>query len=168
MAAMALFGTLSTLRAQAHLHGSIETGLAYLESLFRNGSEERLRLASVQTDETRRIELGGGVFALEQAYLSKDPAEGRWESHRAYIDIQAVVTGEEFMGVCDVSRLAVNEDLSPGKDLLFYHPFEGGSRLRIQAGEAAIFFPVDAHMPCLRTGTSPTLVRKSVVKVPVF
>jgi beta-galactosidase beta subunit len=37
----------------------------------------------------------------------------------------------------------------------------------VVAGEAAIFFPVDGHMPGLRPGGVAGLVRKTVIKVPV-
>ncbi len=70
------------------------------------------------------------------------------------------------MEATDVKRLEIAEDFTPAKDLLFYQPFDGGSVLRIKAGEAAIFFPADAHMPSLAVGT-PSLVRKTVVKIPV-
>lgn len=165
---MALFGTLSTLVAQAPRNESLRIGLAYMQDLLKPGSEAQRRLGRIAAGDTQRLELGGGVFALEQVYLTKPAGEGRWESHRAYIDIQAVVEGSELMGVCDVGSLAVDEDLSPGKDLLFYKASDSGSRLLVGPGEAAIFFPVDAHMPCLRVASGPALVRKSVVKVPVF
>lgn len=41
------------------------------------------------------------------------------------------------------------------------------SLLRLRAGEAAVYFPVDAHMPCLLVD-KPAIVRKTVVKVPVL
>ena len=165
---MALFGTLSTLLAQAPRNDSLRIGLDYLQDLLKPGSEARQRLGRIAAGDTQRVELGGGVFALEQVYLTKPASEGRWESHRAYIDIQAVAEGSEIMGVCDVGSLVVDEDLTPAKDLLFYKTSDAGSRLLVGPGEAAIFFPADAHMPCLRTASGPALVRKSVVKVPVF
>ena len=38
--------------------------------------------------------------------------------------------------------------------------------LRLRAGEAAIYFPEDAHMSSLQAA-GPQLVRKAVIKVPV-
>jgi beta-galactosidase beta subunit len=44
--------------------------------------------------------------------------------------------------------------------------FEAASVLRLGAGEAAVFFPVDGHMPSIAIA-APVLVHKSVIKVPV-
>ncbi len=163
---MALFGSPETLRAQLATTPSFERAFAYVEECLRPGSAANQRLQAVKAGDTERVELGGGVFALEQAYDSKPRAAGRWESHYAYIDVQLIVTGEELMEVTDVKRLEIAEDFTPAKDLLFYQPFDDGSVLRMKAGEAAVFFPVDAHKPSLAVG-SPSLVRKTVVKVPV-
>jgi len=164
---MAISGSLSTLRAQAIPHSSLALSYAYIEELLRPGSEANARLLAVPVGESKRIELGEGVFALEQAYNTKAQSEGKWESHRKYIDIQVVVVGEENLLVAEVSHLELSEDLTPAKDLLFYKPYAQGSALRLKAGEAAILFPADGHLPGIRVD-APVLVRKTVVKVPVF
>jgi biofilm protein TabA len=163
---MALIGTLSTVRAQLAPTPAFNIALAYVARVLTPGSAEAARLAAVAEGVTERVELGGGVFALEQAYVAKPPAEGRWEAHEKYIDVQVVTAGRELMGVIDVGALQVAEDLRPAKDLLFFAPHAGGSTLRVGVGGIAVFFPVDAHMPSVADG-APALVRKTVVKVPV-
>jgi biofilm protein TabA len=121
----------------------------------------------VATGDTGRVELGDGVFALEQAYIAKPRAEGRWEAHKVYIDVQVIVSGDELMEVTDVSRLTVDEDFTPAKDILFFEQNLDGSVLRMRAGELAVFYPADAHKPSLASGEPAALVRKTVVKVPV-
>lgn len=164
---MALLGTLATLRAQAPRTEGFATAFAYVEELLRPGSPVQARLRAVAAGETKKIDLGGGVFALEQAYDTKARPDGFFESHRKYIDVQAVFEGEELMELADISRMTVRQAYNPDRDLITYEDRADASRLRVVAGEAAIFFPVDVHMPSLRTGTEPKLVRKSVVKVPV-
>lgn len=164
---MALFGSLATVRTQLAGSPSFQRALAYVEEILRPGSEAHRRLHAVATGETERVELGDGVFALEQAYTAKPPAEGRWEAHRVYIDVQVIVSGAELMEVTDVSRLIVAEDHTPAKDLLFFEQNPDGSVLRVRAGELAVFYPVDAHKPSLAAGSPAALVRKTVVKVPV-
>jgi len=164
--AMALFGSLKTLRSQLATTPAFQRAFAYAEECLSAGSPASKRLHAVATGQTERIELGDGVFALEQAYDSKPRGEGRWESHHAYIDVQVIVEGDELMEVTDVKRLKIDEDFTPAKDLLFYQSFADGSVLRMKAGEAAVFFPIDAHKPSLAVG-SPALVRKTVVKIPV-
>jgi YhcH/YjgK/YiaL family protein len=163
---MAVFGSLVTVRAQLARHVHFDTAFAYLDEFARPGSAALARLQAIATGESQRIELAGGVFALEQAYLSKRRPEGRMESHLKYIDIQVVWAGEEFMAVIDRARLTVTEDLTPAKDLIFYRDSDAASLLRFGAGEAAVFYPADAHLPALALG-APALVRKVVLKVPV-
>jgi YhcH/YjgK/YiaL family protein len=164
---MALFGSLATVRAQLAGNPSFQRTLAYVEEILRPGSPAHQRLLAVPTGETERVELGDGAFALEQAYVAKPRAEGRWEAHRAYIDVQVIVSGDELMEVTDVSRLKVAEDHTPAKDILFFEGYPDGSVLRMRAGELAVFYPVDAHKPSLAAGEAAALVRKTVVKVPV-
>jgi biofilm protein TabA len=165
---MAFLGTLETLRVQLARSEHFAAAFAYAAEVLQLGGGAQARIGKIAAGTTERVELGGGAFALEQAYLTKPRREGRWESHCAYIDVQLIVAGEELMEVADASWLTVAENLTPAKDVIFYQPFEAGSVLRVRAGEAAVFFPADAHLPSLRVGAEPALVRKTVVKVPVF
>jgi YhcH/YjgK/YiaL family protein len=163
---MALFGPLAAIRAQLADPGRFAAALACVEEAARPGTAGHRRLAALAPGATERVELAGGAFALFQAYLTKPRDAGRWETHRAHIDVQTVVEGEEFLEVADRARLVLHEDLTPGQDVIFYHPFGAGSRLRLSDGATAVFFPVDAHMGALAVA-APNLVRKVVVKVPV-
>ena len=164
---MAITGSLSTIRNQAPRHPYFEKAFAYIDVLVKPGSEANRRLLGVALNTSNREDLGDGIFALEQAYLTKTPEEGRWESHRKFIDIQVVVSGDEYIGVCEINRLSVAEDVTPGKDLIFYQATSEGSSIRLKSGEAAILFPPDGHLPGLRT-TQQNTVRKAVIKIPVL
>lgn len=163
---MALFGSLSTVRSQLAPSPAFGAAFAYVERALTPGSEEARRIAAVPEGKTERIELGEGVFALEQAYLTKPAEAGKWEAHERFIDVQVVVEGRELMGVIEAGRLTLTEDYRAERDLMFFAALAGGSTLRVAAGEAAVFFPADGHMPSLADG-EPVLVRKTVVKVPV-
>lgn len=164
---MALFGSLATLRAQAPQTSGFAAAFAYADELMRPASAARTRLRGIAAGGAQRVELGDGVFAMEQVYETKPRADGFFESHRKYIDVQIVVEGEELIEVVEASRITVREPYAAERDLIMYQDAPTTSQLRIVAGEAAIFFPVDVHMPSLRLGDAPALVRKSVVKVPV-
>jgi YhcH/YjgK/YiaL family protein len=56
---------------------------------------------------------------------------------------------------------------SPERDLITYEDTPDASCLRVFPGQAAVFFPADAHMPTLRVRDAGGLVRKSVIKIPV-
>jgi len=164
---MALFGTLDTVRSQLFASKQFETALAHAALALTAGNPVSERVSRIQAGETLKVELGEGVFALEQAYETKAAPDVRWESHLRYLDVQVIVSGEELMEVGDARRLRVSENLTPEKDLIFYAPGAPASMLRMGAGDTAVFFPVDAHRPSLAV-SEPRLVRKVVVKVPVF
>jgi YhcH/YjgK/YiaL family protein len=137
-----------------------------VERCLTPGTDEHKRLMALAQDTSGRVELAHGAFALEQSYLTKSADKARWEAHKIYIDVQAVITGDEIMEVADVSELVVAEDLTPDKDVLLYEPYADGTRLRARDGFVAVLFPVDGHRPGLAVA-SPVPVRKVVVKVPV-
>ena len=164
---MALYGSLVTVRAQAPQTAGFAAAFAYVEELLREGSTVAARIRAIAAGDSARVELGDGVFAMEQAYETKLRADGFFESHRKYIDVQTVVVGEELMEVGDVARMEVRQPYNAERDLIIYGDNSEASLLRVYPGQAAIFFPSDVHMPQLRIRSAPVLVRKSVVKIPV-
>ena len=137
----------------------------YVAQALQTDSVVRRRIGAVAVGATERIELAGGSFALEQAYLSKPRAEAFLESHIKYIDVQAVMAGEEIQEVVDIARMTVEAAYNPERDLIKYHDFRDTSLLSAREGLVAVFFPADGH---ISRATGPAmLVRKTVVKVPV-
>lgn len=164
---MALFGSFSTVRAQAPQTAAFATAFAYVEEVLRGGSTARTRLGAVPAGKAEKIELGGGVFVMEQAYHTKLRPEGFFESHRKYIDVQVVVEGEELMELADAAWITVKDPYNPDRDLITYQDYRDATGLKMKAGDTAIFYPEDVHMPSLRLRGEAALVRKVVVKVPV-
>ena len=164
---MAIFGSLSTVRAQCRGLAYFDPAFAYLDELATPGSPARRRLEALAAGESGRVELAGGMYAIEQVYRSKPRAEGFFESHRKFIDIQVVLVGEEIMEVAEIGHLPVKAPFDADKDVIIYGDFPGASVLRFRAGEAGVYFPADGHMPGLMGAGGAQLVRKTVVKVPV-
>ncbi len=130
------------------------------------GKRIALALEFAQTPrEPGRYELDGDkVFALVQSYQSKPRAEGKWEAHCKYIDVQYIASGAERIGWTHVSRLTLTEPYDETKDIAFYKGT--GDFVTVPAGSFAILFPEDAHMPGIAVDT-PSPVTKVVVKVRV-
>lgn len=164
---MALSGSFATLRAQAPSTPGFAAAFAYVEDMLREDSAARARLRGIAAGDSQKIALAGGAFAIEQVYETKLRADGFFESHQKYIDVQVVVEGEELMEVVDVSRISTRQPYNPDRDLIIYQDSSEASQLRVYAGHGTIFFPADVHMPTLRIRAAPVLVRKTVVKVPV-
>ena len=164
---MALYGSIDTVRAQASKLDGFATAFAYVEELFRTGSPANMRVRGIASGDTVKTELAGGAFVIEQAYETRLRADGFFESHRKYIDVQVVFEGEELMEVADIARMTAKQPYNDKRDLIIYEDSTDAALLRVHAGQAAIFFPSDVHMPTLRLRAAAVNVRKCVVKVPV-
>ena len=164
---MALYGSLATLRTQAPQTPGFAAAFAYIDDLLREGSPAQARLRGIASGSSQKLELEAGAFAIEQVYSTRARAEGFFESHRKYIDVQVIVEGEELIEVSDIARIAVRTPYDAERDFIAYEDNVDASHLRVFPGQAAIFFPADVHMPTLQLRGAPVLVRKTVVKVPV-
>jgi biofilm protein TabA len=102
------------------------------------------------------------LFALLQTYPTKPEDQGRWESHRTYLDIQYLIAGRERIGIAPIHTMTVSEEYNPDKDLAFYTGT--GHFFPLDTNHFAIFFPHDVHMPSLRLN-APGQVTKVVLKV---
>jgi biofilm protein TabA len=107
---------------------------------------------------------GENVFATVTEDPSKDFDKTNWESHRKYIDLQCVISGEEKMGKWPVAEATVTKPYDEKKDLANYSA--EGKIHTIPAGTFIIFFPSDAHRPNITPGGNK-IVKKIVIKVKV-
>jgi len=122
-----------------------------------------LRSDRPATDAVGSYELDGPkLFVNVEQYASKPINLGQFEAHKKYIDVQYVVAGCEQMGYAPLSTVDETEPYNTGRDVGFYQG--RGTMLRVPAGSFAVFFPDDAHMPCIADG-EPAEVRKVIVKV---
>jgi len=126
---------------------------------------EFLRETDIKNLAVGKYEIDGEkIFVLIQEYETKLLSECKWESHKAYIDIQYVADGCERICVANIGALTGAEDCTPAKDMIYYEECEFVNYIRVSAGEFAILFPQDGHMPSLVDG-SRAKVKKAVVKV---
>lgn len=121
-------------------------------------------LKNPQADGRYEID-GERIFANVSTYETKDREGAKFEAHKKYADLQAVIFGEEAIGWAglDDKLTEVSEEYSKGGDIAFY---EGETVIDtvLPAGYCALLFPQDAHMPCLYTGKDRK-VTKIVVKI---
>ena len=111
---------------------------------------------------------GDDIFAIVMDYETRYPENAVLESHRKYMDIQSVITGEEGMGWCQVDELQIDTPYDSCRDAQFYkQPEQGLLRLSLYPGNFVALFPHDAHIASLMTQQLPVLTKKVVVKVNV-
>jgi len=129
---------------------------------------EFLRLHDIHTLREGRVDIEGSrIFALIQRYETLNKQEPKFEAHRAYIDVQYMVSGEEIIGWAPLTMMSVTEQYDETKDICF-GTVKGGAwtPVHMPAGRVAILYPEDAHAPKLALGV-PSAVMKIVVKIAV-
>jgi YhcH/YjgK/YiaL family protein len=110
--------------------------------------------------------LGDDLFAIVMSYQTGSPETAEIEAHRKYLDIQAVITGEEGIGWSQVEDLEIDTPYDVAKDAeLYKHPAQGLLRVDLFPGDFMALFPHDAHMPSIMTQQGPVFTKKVVVKV---
>ena len=113
------------------------------------------------------IELGEGVKASVQEYDSFPWDANRFETHEKYFDVQYVVSGMEYCGVCKREELgSVAVPYDEANDIEFYDEPSNCGRVFLNAGDFIVLAPEDAHKPRCAVD-SPIPIKKIVVKVPV-
>lgn len=113
-----------------------------------------------------RIEMGDEMYAAVSEYTTKDREGALFEAHKKYIDIQYIIVGKELMDVAPLKNMTVTKPYNPEGDALF-GTVPGFSALKAAPGRFFIFFPDDAHRPCMTDGDEGTYIRKIVIKLPV-
>ena len=109
-----------------------------------------------------------GVYAIVQAYESnaKAPEEVRFEAHRAYIDVQIMLSGKETVLVAYEPDCKVDTPYAP--DCALYTPdVFPVQNITLSDNTFAVFFPLDAHAPGLAFEGKSEKIAKIVVKIPV-
>ncbi|MFA6408798.1 MAG: YhcH/YjgK/YiaL family protein [Gammaproteobacteria bacterium] len=107
---------------------------------------------------------GDDLFYMVQRCETKPFLEGELEAHKKYIDIQYLVSGEEYFGHAFLDDLSISKPYDTDKDCIFYSQPEKTTILRLLPRMFTVFFPHDAHMPC-RHLDYPTKLLKVIMKV---
>ncbi len=149
---------------------SFVNGLEYKYNLndrkFRTAFEF-LKRNDLEKIEPGSINLEDGVRANILEYNSKAWEDSTWETHDKYFDIQYIVSGVEYMGVCNRDDLTdVKVPYNTGKDITLYNNPVVYGKILLRAGDFALLGPEDGHKPSVSV-TESIPMRKIVLKVPV-
>jgi len=123
---------------------------------------------NISSLETGKYQIAGeSVYILIQEYLTKNDSEKKWESHKRYIDIQIVLSGQECIGYSPSHFLALEGEYSDEKDIMFYkNDTQQHCELLVPRDHFCLFFPGEAHKPGLHVSRRES-VKKAVIKVMV-
>ena len=92
-------------------------------------------------------EINDDMFVNVEEYAPGD--NSLFEAHRAYIDLQFLVEGDEEIACVPLADCVVEKDYDEAIDAGFYKPSENAPefKLFVRAGTFAVFEPRDAHSP---------------------
>ena len=112
-----------------------------------------------------RNEIGAGAFANVAEYETK--RENMYELHRRYIDVQLLAFGREVVFVADKEQaLEPQGEFNEEGDFILYADAYNARRVVVSPESYQLFYPSDAHKPCMTVDGEPQPVRKVCVKVP--
>jgi biofilm protein TabA len=127
------------LREQVVLTPNMEKGIAFLLNL----GPDDLPVGRAQID-------GANVYAEVQAYETIAGEATEFEAHRKYIDIQFVARGEEIIAWTSDRTITETTTYVDADDYrLGTTDASNVTQIRLQAGQLAVFYPVDFHAPRL-------------------
>lgn len=124
----------------------------------------------LKNNDLATLELGrhditaNGTYANVQEYTTRDA--GPFEAHRAYIDIQYVVSGQEVIEVAPLKKVFdETQPYSEENDCVLFASAKTSDEIVVNPQVFSVLFPSDAHKPCM-TYEKQAQIKKVVVKVP--
>ncbi len=135
------------------LHPSFKDAFEALEKIDENTPNERLTID------------GENIFINLSEYTNKNVDECLFESHKKYIDIQYVLSGEEYIDICDENILEMTNNRLETDDIAFFGNTDKFSRADLTEGIFVVIFPGEAHRPMIAPDGKGIKTRKAVAKI---
>ncbi len=137
--------------------------IRFYSGLLHNLESGLEAVAALRIPEVGRYEFDGGYFMVQKG-STKPLAEGTFEAHRKYVDIQIILEGSEEVAWQDITDLTTATEYNQEKDAerlngSFEHV------MKISEGMFYIAFPHDGHKPVSHTEVPQTFT-KIVMKLP--
>ncbi|WP_066306499.1 YhcH/YjgK/YiaL family protein [Bacillus sp. FJAT-29814] len=106
---------------------------------------------------------GDEIFFNLIEYVTKEPEERFWESHKKYLDLHYILEGSEFIAREQFEKMTVTKEYDEQDD---YYLLEGKvqSKVKLGQGDFMLLFPDDVHMTGIKVDV-PEKVRKVVFKI---
>lgn len=111
-------------------------------------------------DDGKHFLKSNDLFVNITTASGKTPESATYETHRRMLDIQIPLSAPETYGYMPLKDMP-EVDYNEAKDVSKYPGLMGGSYIKCNPGEFAIFFPQDGHKPCIGEGD----IHKAIFKV---
>ncbi len=148
-----IMDTIDHLRDYACLHPAFRAAADFLEKCSR----EDLAPGTYEID-------GRDIYAMVVDYEPSEKDLLQFETHDLYLDIQCMLKGSEYQWYAPRHTLKTAVPYDGKKDITRYH-FDGeGTRLLLEEGSFAVYYPQDGHLPAVKKD-GVEKCRRVVVKV---
>ncbi|MFQ2270868.1 YhcH/YjgK/YiaL family protein [Aeromonas enteropelogenes] len=127
-------------------------------------TRDELSLSHLQQQEEGKYDLiDDAVFYIVSHPTTDQEANLKSEFHDRYLDIQIVLDGQEMIATsATVNSPHTYPETKP--DLLFLENPAITTRLQLERGDFAIFYPGEVHRPTCQV-RAPARIKKAVFKV---
>ena len=132
-------------------------GVVRALGLLASGEAARLPLG--------RRELGDGGAVILSRYVPGGADEEPFETHRRFLDLHAVLEGEELLGYAPAPDLSPVRPYEEDDDCALHRG--PGVWLSLRPGWFALLGPDDAHQPGVLSPRAGGEVLKAVFKIPL-
>lgn len=111
--------------------------------------------------------LSENIYANVEEYSTKLIKDGKFESHKNYIDIQLLLKGnEDIYYTQNLDDLTVGVPYNSEKDITFYSDkIKDYPNVSLNEQNFVMLFPHEAHAPQISKNNLPTDVLKVVIKI---
>ena len=123
----------------------------------------------INTNDLTAMELGkhtidgDAIFVVLMEYTTQPVSECKSETHKKYIDIQYMITGEEQIGIVSLDGEIPTTPYNEEGDFMFY-TLPTLPQIQLKTEHFAIFFPDDIHQTMIEID-QPKKLRKAVFKI---
>lgn len=128
---------------------------------------EFLQSKNLETLEAGKYEIDGDrLFVYIQQYETEAADKRPWECHRKYLDLQYVISGEEYIHVAPLDCLTECSPYDEQGDAILSTCVCPASALLLRAGDCVLLSPEEAHKPKCSVADCSS-VKKAVIKIAI-
>lgn len=134
------------------VHDQIKNIITFLKNFDKNDFK------------TGRIDINNNLFASLQTYEPLEASKKDFEVHKDYIDLQYLVTSSERIDFATEDSYGKTYEMDKDGDFFLTNDIANFSKLILNEGDFAIFFPGEFHKPGCALENSRE-VKKIVFKI---
>ena len=127
---------------------------------------EYLKTTNLSEKENGKYEIDGeNIYVSVQDYNTKPEEKRKFKSQKKYANIQFIKKSKKKLGYTDIKNCTNLTSYDEKNDIEFLKNSENKNHFAYaKEGDFLVFFPQDAHMPCISINES-LYVKKAVVKI---